>query len=261
MLPHHQKAIDRLTEHFQNDERFLALIVGGSLVKGFARPDSDVDFMLVATDEEYARRLPKNDLCYFTTDFCDYPGGYVDGKIVDVPFLREVAERGSEPARAAFVGAYLTFTRLPDLPDLLARIPVYQENEQRRKLESFGAQVLALQWYIGEAEKHQNAYLMTHVVADLVLFGGRMILAHNKILYPYHKWFLAVLNRAPQKPENLMELIQTLLAQPSKVNADRFCEAILTFTEWPQPAESWPARFMHDSEWNWRYGPTPLADS
>jgi len=261
MYPHHQQAIERLIRHFENDTNFQALIIGGSIAKGWAREDSDIDFMLVATDEEFARRQANNAMTFFSLDFCDYPGGYVDGKIIDVPFLREVAECGSEPARAAFGGAFIAYSRLPEVADLLARIPVYQDGEQHRKLESFYAQVLAMQWYVGEAEKRHDPYLMTHVVAQLVLFGGRMILAHNRVLYPYHKWFMNELRRAPEKPDNLMELMETLLAHPCKAHADQFCDTILKFTEWPTPSEGWPARFMQDSEWNWRSGHTPLADS
>jgi hypothetical protein len=41
MLAHHQETIDRLTAHFQPDPAFLALIIGGSVVKELARPDAD----------------------------------------------------------------------------------------------------------------------------------------------------------------------------------------------------------------------------
>jgi hypothetical protein len=260
MYPHHQATIDRVVEHFQADPVFPALIVGGSLVKGWGRPDSDVDIVLVATDEEYARRAAEKNITYATTEFCDYPGGYVDVKIVDISFLHDVAKRGSEPARSAYVKAYLAYSRLPELSALLTRIPVYQEANHTRKLESFYTQVQALQWFVSEAEKRQNPYLMMHAVSDLVLFGGRMILAHNRILYPYHKWFLTELERAPQKPDHFMEHLHTLLAQPNKVNADQFCETLLNFTDWPKPTEIWPTRFLFDSEWNWRHQSPPLED-
>jgi hypothetical protein len=43
---------------------------------------------------------------------------------------------------------------------------------------------------MGEALKRNAAYLTAHVVAGLVLFGSRLILARNRILYPYHKWLM-----------------------------------------------------------------------
>jgi len=213
------------------------------------------------TDEDFARRAPHNDLTFSSPDFCDYPGGYVDGKFMNKAFLHEVLQHGSEPARAAFMGVKLIFSRDPDIPALLDQIPVYPIQDQRRKLESFYAQMQALQWYMGEAEKRDNRYLATHTAADLVLFGGRMILAHNQILYPYHKWFMQELRRAPDQPAGLLDAIDALLSQPNKTNSDRFCDLVLNFTAWPQPAEGWPARFMQESEQNWRSGQRPpLAD-
>ena len=258
--PHHQRTIERLIERFKDDPNYLALIIGGSLAKGYGNENSDVDFVLIATDEEYARRLPGRALTYFSTELCDYPGGYVDGKIVNVAFLEEVADRGSEPARSAFEKVSIAYSRLPQLETLLQRVTAYPEASHIDKIRSFYAQLLAMQWYVGEAEKRDNRYLMMHVVSDLVLFGGRLILAHNRRLYPYHKWFLRTLQDVPQKPAELMALIDQLLNEPGKANADRLCEAILNFTAWDTPPEGWPARFMEDTEWAWRYGKAPIDD-
>lgn len=260
IYPHHQQTIERLTAHFQADPAFLALLIGGSLVKGLGRPDSDVDFMLVATPEEYARRVAENAFQVFSLDFTDYEGGYVDGKVIDLDFLRDAADHGSEPARFAFGQVIIAFSRDPQIDELVARIPVYPEEGHAARIKSFYAQVQAHQWFVSEAEKRGDAYLMMHAASSLVLFGGRMILAHNRMLYPYHKWFMTLLRRAPQQPENLMTLIDELLAQPSKARADAFCEALLSFTNWEMPGEGWPVRFMHDTEWTWRTGGAPLAD-
>lgn len=260
LYPHHQRAVERLIDRFKADPNYLALIIGGSLVKGYGNESSDVDFVLIATAEEYARRQPTRALTYYATDLCDYPGGYVDGKIVDLAFLEEVADRGSEPARAAFEKVIVAYSRLPILDDLLQRITTYPEAGHMEKIRSFYAQLQAMQWYVGEAEKRANRYLVMHVVSDLVLFGGRLLLAHNRMLYPYHKWFLRTLQDAPQKPDNLQTLIDQLLNEPSKAAADRFCEAILSFTAWNTPPEGWPARFMEDTEWAWRRGAAAIAD-
>lgn len=260
LYPHHQRAVDRLIDRFKDNPNYLALLIGGSLVKGYGNEGSDVDFVLIATDEEYARRQPDRAFTFYATDLCDYPGGYVDGKIVNVAFLEEVADRGSEPARAAFEKVIVTYSRLPQLDDLLKRITTYPETGRIEKMQAFYAQLLAMQWYAGEAEKRNNRYLLMRTVSELVLFGGRLMLAHNRMLYPYHKWFLRKLQDAPAKPDDLMTLIDRLLNEPNKANADHFCEAVLNFTAWPAPPEGWPARFMEDTEWAWRYGKTAIAD-
>jgi len=260
MREHHQRTLDRLVDHFQGDPAFPALLLGGSIARGWDKEDSDVDVVLIATEAEYARRAPARALTYYTTEFCDYPGGYVDGKIVNLDFLHEVAECGSEPARAAFSGAIIGYSRLPGLEDLLRRIPVYPEAQRTSRLQSFYAQVQALAWYVGEAERRGDRYLLQKMSADLVLFAGRLILAHNRILFPYHKWLFTELARAPEKPEDMLALADQLLAAPSKLLAEQFSQCVLNFAEWEKPPEGWPARFMQDTEWAWRRGCAPLAD-
>ncbi len=137
LYPHHQRTVERLIDRFQVDPNFLALLIGGSLVKGYGNEGSDVDFMLIATDEEFARRSADRALTYYSTDLCDYPGGYVDGKIVNMAFLEEVADRGSEPARSAFENVIVAYSQLPQLDDLLKRITAYPETTHTAKLNRF----------------------------------------------------------------------------------------------------------------------------
>src|SRR5438067_2209790 len=92
MEEHHQRVIQRLVEQFKDDLRFPALIIGGSVAKGRARKDSDIDILLVANEEEYARREATQDFWYLDREICDYPGGYVEGKIINMQFLVDATE-------------------------------------------------------------------------------------------------------------------------------------------------------------------------
>ncbi|MEL7375049.1 MAG: hypothetical protein AAGJ36_11395, partial [Pseudomonadota bacterium] len=81
---HHQRAIDRLADAYRNDPDFLALIIGGSVAKGYARDDSDVEFLIVATDDAFEKHKQARDLFINRRDLCDYDGGFVDGKIINL---------------------------------------------------------------------------------------------------------------------------------------------------------------------------------
>jgi predicted nucleotidyltransferase len=260
MREHHRRVVNRLVETFAGNPDYPALIVGGSIARGWERDDSDVDIILVASESAYAGLKANKAYHYFNRELCDYEGGYVDGKIVDVQFLEEVASHGIEPARAAFVNGIVAYSHIPGLEELVLRCGAYPEHERMQKIHAFYAQVQAMQWYVGEAAKRSDPYLMAHMLSDLVLFGGRLILAHNRILFPYHKWFLTALRSAPEKPDGLVEMIESLLAQPSKEGIETFCSAILNFTDWDIPAEGWPVRFMEDAEWGWRTGRFGLGD-
>ncbi len=121
---HHQRAIDRLADAYRDDPRFLGLIIGGSVAKGFARDDSDVDFLIIATDDVFEDLQSKRDLFINRRDLCDYEGGFVDGKIINLAFLEAVADKGNEPSRAAFEGAFAAYSHIPGLDGLLEKIAI-----------------------------------------------------------------------------------------------------------------------------------------
>lgn len=259
MKPHHKRAIEKLTEHLKQDDRYLALIITGSVAKGQEKDDSDIDFVLVVSDEEYKKRKRRNRFNYFDTQYCDYPGGYVDGKVVNLQFLKTVAERGTEPARDAFGDAWIAFSKITELKDILKTIPVYQIEEKAGKIQSFIAQFEIAYWYLGEAERRNDKYLLNRAATDLVLFGGRLILAHNEILYPYHKLFMNALEKAPQKPENLLKLINNLVDGPNSQFAKVFYDCIKNFKHWK--LRGLPGvQFMLDTEWAWIKGKPYIGD-
>ena len=74
MYPHHQQAIDRLIEQYREDPRFLAMLVGGSIAKGRAREDSDVDVNFIVSDEEFELRQETTDLWFFDPEIEWYVG-------------------------------------------------------------------------------------------------------------------------------------------------------------------------------------------
>lgn len=131
---------------------------------------------------------------------------------------------------------------------------------KQENIARFLAQLEAWKWYSAEAFKHDNLYLLQHSVNNLVLFGGRLILAHNEMLYPYHKWFLKVLENAPHKPHDLLGLIDRMLKAPTADHIEEFYQSVKTFTDWGSDGRSWPSRFMEDSELNWLHGYTPVND-
>lgn len=257
---HHKDAIENLVNAYQNDPRFPALIIGGSVAKGCARDDSDVDFLIVANDNEYIERKSRGDLFINRTDLCNYPGGFVDGKIINAKYLHDVAEKGNEPSRAAFDGAFLAYSRLDGLEGVLSKIPVYREEGHEQRLKSFYCMAFMQNWLMGEADRHDNLYAKTRAASQLALYAGRLILAHNRVLYPYHKWFLHYLGKCADKPVGLMNNIKSLLEAPNLKNTNTLFHSLQEFQDWgvtDLEAYTW---FMEKVEWSWMDGTTPLED-
>lgn len=252
MEPHHAQSIANLTAAFEKDPTVLALILGGSIAHGFAKPDSDIDVTIVVAPSEYQRRQREHQLHYNNRTLCTYDG-YIDGKYVDVDFLKLVATRGSDPIRYAYHGNRILFSRIPDLDALLAQIVRYPIEEKQERIERFAAQLLAWRWYYSEAIRQQNDYLRFLAIQKLVLFGTRVVLAYNELHFPYHKWMLRVLASAPRQPEGLQADIATLLTLPPWDAANAYVRKIFAFVgiDHDTADAAWPTRFMKDTELRW----------
>ena len=95
MHSHHDESIQNVVKYFQNEPEVEALVLGGSLAHGYASPVSDIDIMIIITDQHYAKRLSEGNLQFFDRELCTYPEGYVDGKYLGMSHLTAVAEKGS----------------------------------------------------------------------------------------------------------------------------------------------------------------------
>ena len=261
MEPHHAASIDNLVAALVPDPSILALVLTGSIAHGFAKPDSDIDVAIVVESEEYRRRQREEVLHYVNAALCTYPG-YIDGKYIDIDFLHLVAQRGSDPARFAFAGSRVLFSRIPDIESLLADITRYPVEQKRARADRFAAQLIAWRWYYSEAIRHQNRYLHLLAVQKLVLFGCRIVLNENELLYPYHKWLLRVVEGAPRQPDGFRALIDRLLTDDSAGIVEAFYREVFAFAGVdPVAADAvWPSRFMRDTELSWMAHEPPIDD-
>jgi len=262
MYPHHTATIRNVTEHFEKQPDVVALLLGGSIAHGFESAESDVDVLIVLSEDAYAERVRTGKLTFVDVGLATYPGGFIDAKYISLSFIRQVAAKGSEPARFAFSHCRILFNRIEGLQAEIDKVVAYPAAEKANRIGRFAGQVAAWRWFTSEARKKGNAYLMGVAVSKLTLFGGRLILAHNELLYPFHKWFLAVLESAPSKPEGLMEAIQKLQSDPSAENVEVFYTMVKDFQEWDPTMDwvHWGSRFMDDVELTWVDDRTAVDD-
>lgn len=265
LWPHHAATIENLTSQMAADPAVLGLILAGSLAHGFATAESDVDVVIVVAPDELARLAAADRLHYNATDVVTYDGGYVDGKYVDLPGLRLVAERGSDPARYGYVGARVLFSREAGLAELLAEITRYPEAERASRIERFTAQLLGWRWYFGQGAAKGDPYLRTAAMAKVVLFSCRLVLAENSLLYPHHKWLLRVTEGAARRPAELMPRLRAMAADPWETTAadvEAHVAGLLEFYGIDRGAAErvWPTFFIRDSESAWITGPPPVDE-
>ena len=260
MRAHHLETIARVKAHFEADPEVRAVMPGGSLAHGFGRDDSDVDIQIVIGEPAYAARLAAGTPTFFSRDLATYDGGYVDGKYTTAEFIGRVSRAGSEPARFAYADAQIIFTRDAGIVDLIVAAAQYPTAEKHDRLVRFRTQLEAWRWFAGEAVRHDNTYLLNLAIQKLTLFGGRLLLAHNERLYPYHKWFLRVLQDLDDRPPDLMDRIASMYARPGLPTVESFYQCVLEHRAWEVLPGSWGNQFMVDNELTWMTGSAPIDD-
>lgn len=247
---HQQRAIDYISAKFQADSQVNALLISGSIAHGFNTEESDVDINIVVSDAVYEQKSRECALTYFESADSFYSGGYFDGKFITTDYLSLVAERGNEPTRFALHDAKIVFDKTGKVAEHLKKIGTYKADSENAV--RFAAQLEAWKWYCGEAIKKGNQYLLDLSVSKLILFAGRLILLENKMFFPYHKWFLRVLEKAENKPEGLIPAIGRLLADKSPDNISLLYEMIKNYRDWSNgEVNKWSAHFLVDIETVW----------
>ncbi|GMK40877.1 hypothetical protein PCCS19_39330 [Paenibacillus sp. CCS19] len=264
MNQHHVETIEKYVALNKDDPAVLAILLGGSLAHGFAKPDSDVDVMLIVDESDYERRKASNQLIdssYGKSDnIANYPGGYVDCKIVSLSFINMIISQGSDPARYAFQDSRILWSRIDNMQEIINQVTQFPAQEQDQRRTRFAAQLLAWKWYYSEGVKKNNPYLKSAAIHKITLFACRLILNENQMLYPFHKWLLNVVRSAPRKPANFDSSIEHLLAHHTQDDVNDFCYRVLQFIGLEENSVDWPNQFLHDSEFNWIAHEPPIED-
>jgi len=251
MRDHHARAIEKTVDRLRSEvPRLLAVILGGSIAKGIERDDSDVDLIVVLPDDDYATRLAENRVSFLWHDVCDYENGYAEGRFVSRSYIQEAAQRGSQPTRHAFTGATALYCTDSEIETWLPRIPVYPESRHRTNVASFLAQLqLNRGFFWGEGKRRSDRYLQTRAATEIILFGCRLILAHNRILFACQKRLVEQTLDAPERPNNLGEKIDRLLTEMSDEAKEDFCQTIEEFADWGESDHL--SCFLQDVEMSW----------
>ena len=97
MFPHHERAIQRLKQAYEAESDCLAVVVGGSVAKGWAKENSDVDFLVVVSGARYKQVEEAGRLTVNRKDITDYEGtGIITTGMDHIGFKVENVERFKE---------------------------------------------------------------------------------------------------------------------------------------------------------------------
>ncbi len=233
MYRHHQESIEKLKEYFRDKEGVVAIVLDGSIVKDNARPDSDIDAIIVVTEEKYEAFVAENRLAEVIAGHCTYEGGYFDIKYKTKRILERAADFASEPTRNAFVKARVIYSTDGEIQSLVDRIAAYPEAERDEKIKCFNANLQLNRGYFLGCVKEENAYMRAHLAQEIVYSVYRLILAENRELFPCNRRLEETIQKCKQRPENILELGAKFLKSISADDCEKFVRAFWEQSELP----------------------------
>ncbi len=233
MYPHHEQSIEKLKEYFMKREGIVAIVLDGSVVKGNARPDSDIDAIVVVTDEEHRRLKEDNRLAEVIPGHCTYPDGYFDVKYKTKAYLVRAALFASEPTRNAFYKARVIYSLDDEIPSLVEKIARYPEQERDDKVRCFNANLQLNRGYFLRCVSRENAYMRSHLAQEIVYSVYRLILAENRVLFPCNRRLEETVQACSRRPDNILTLGRAFLEDVTEENCERFVQAFWKQSELP----------------------------
>lgn len=225
MYRHHLESIEKLKEYFMPMEGMTAIVLDGSIVKGNERPDSDIDALIVVTEEKYRALAAENRLAEVIAGHCTYEGGYFDVKYKTKAILQASALHASEPTRNAYVKARVLYSADPDIAPLIDKIAAYPEHELDAKIRCFNANLQLNRGYFLHCVPEENAYMRTHLAQEIVYSVYRLILAENRELFPCNRRLEETVAKCRKRPGNILSLGAAFLKDINEENCEKFVKA------------------------------------
>ncbi len=235
MLKHHEESIENMKEYFRK-QGAIALILTGSVAKEIERADSDLDCVVIVSEEEYKEKEKNNTTTETIDGLCTYEGGYFDVKYMTKEYLKDLAERGSEPARNGFTKARILFCSDVEIEGIIPQIPVFQKKEKEEKFLSFYSDFwLNYHYFLKSCEI--DGYMKMQTIVEIIYSVYRMILQENEILFDCNRRLEKQVEFVSEKTAELVRLGRELERSQSIQDADRFVDKFVEITTYEPPKD------------------------
>lgn len=261
-VQHHEDAIGHLVAGVAELPHALALVVTGSVARGEERPDSDVDALLVATEDGYAEHQRTDRLSYVeqAPDFGEHM--YFDIKVTSLRQLEHAVAAADDPMRASVLSARVAWSHPSLSPgriaELLTAIVDPPEHRWTELQASFLAQVvLHGGYFLAQAEERGLGMLRRHASVHFAWALGRALLARNRVLYRGPKYLETQLAGLEDAPPDIAARLAAFVEDPTAVAARDLRRELFAMGGWPIAADATLARFVEDNELAWDTGVLP----
>ena len=198
-----------------------------------SRPDSDIDAVIVVTEEKFAQLAAQNRLAEVIPGHCTYEGGYFDIKYKTKAILQQSALHASEPTRNAYVKAQVIHTTDAEIEQIVPRISTYPEHEAKDKIACFNANLQLNRSYFLQCVPESNAYMRAHLADEIVYSVYRLILIENRMLFPCNRRLEETVEKCSRRPQDILRLGAKFLREITVENCEAFVQAFWKQTSLP----------------------------
>ena len=193
------------------------------------------DGVVIVSNEYYQERKNENRLEESIQGECTYEGGYFDIKYMTKDILKDIIQNGSEIMRYLFLNAKTLFTEDEELPQIVAQIGTYpEENIENRFLRLYGTFRLANDYFLAVCKP--DGFMRHHVADQIVYHLYRLILLENRILLPCCRRVEECVIKAPSKPEGIVELCAKFLTEQKEEDAKDIVNRYEAWTKMKLPS-------------------------
>ncbi|GAA5202917.1 nucleotidyltransferase domain-containing protein [Microbacterium jejuense] len=252
-----ERALAAYVDSVRGEPGALGVVLVGSVAQGRERADSDVDVYLVVDDARFEAETAAGRFAWVERRDADYPGSYIDIKLVSPSYLRAAVERADDPTRASFLGARVAWSELPDLGDTVARIATLPDEVWDERVRSHVAQArLHGGYFLRQATERGDEFLRRHAGLHLALAAARAALAANRVMLPGPK-YISKLVRAVSTPEGFVAAWERVVDDPDTASG---AELLRVLDAWLgdglSPGDTL-STFIRDNELHWLRGGVP----
>jgi predicted nucleotidyltransferase len=236
-MKHHEESIKNMIAYFQENPEITALFLTGSVATGTERPNSDLDGVVVVSQEYYEHKKKSGaviDVIESVWGKCTYEGGYFDVHYKTKQELINISESGTEPRRNMFSCARTLFCNDPDLPEILSRIPVFQKTEAAEKQLTFYCTLKQSYTYFWAICKPEG-FARIHTASRMIFCLYRLILLENEMLFPSIRKLEQTVKRSANKPEMIIEKCNRFIQSLSDEDALELINSYEGWTSYDYP--------------------------
>ncbi len=257
MNENQKETIERLKSLAAEDETILGLILCGSLANGTETDKSDVDVIVVVTDDRF-RHEQTNKNFFWGTDFDsnDFPVE-VDGKIVPKRFIEEALRTGNESIRSTLFHSKMIYGD-KELQESLRSFSGSINGKKLQNIRKFYALMKSARFSANVDTG--NLLFVQKCIFDTVYFACRLVLAHNDILFPCVKNLHKEIENCSKIPEDFEDQMNDVLSTQSIEKLARFYKTVDKYFDQYHYDNRIRKGYVLENELFWFFGIKPYAE-